>query len=148
LRWPLWLAGGAVALHLFIGVGSAVLARQSEAELNARARAIFETAFPGATVVDPVLQMRRQLNESRPKNGALRDDDMLALLASLSDALAGESRDVVTRIRYEAGVLDVGLDSDIDQQQALIAALAMRGITAQVSNAAGDGSLTLRRSAP
>lgn len=150
LRWPLRLAGGAVALHLFIGVGSAVLARHSEAELNARARAIFETAFPGATVVDPVLQMRRQLNESRPKNGALRDDDMLALLASLSDALAAESRDVVTLIRYEAGVLDVGLDSVVDRQQrqALIAALAMRGITAQVSSTGGDGTLTLRRSAP
>ena len=150
LRWPLWLAGGAVALHLCIGVVSAVVARHSEAELNAKTRAIFEAAFPGATIVDPVLQMRRQLNESRPKSGALRDDDMLALLASLSDALAAESRDVVTRIRYEAGVLDVGFASAVDQQQrqALIAALAMRGIIAQVSAAGGDNALTLRRSAP
>lgn len=150
LRWPLWLAGGAVALHLCVGVLSAVLARQSEAGLNAKTRAIFEAAFPGAAIVDPVLQMRRQLNESRPKNGGLRDDDMLALLAALADSLAAESRDALTRIRYEAGVLDVSFNSTVDQQQrqALIAALAMRGVSGQVSVTGGAGTLTLRRSTP
>ena len=147
LRWPLWIAGGAVALHLVAGVVSVLAARQNEAELNAKTRAVFASAFPGAAIVDPVLQMRRQLNELRSNNGALRDDDLLVLLASLSEALAADSRDVVTQLRYEAGVLEIGFGKAFvqAQRQALIAALAMRGIAAQPSTTAGDNTLTLRR---
>jgi general secretion pathway protein L len=147
LRWPLWITGGAVALHLVAGVVSVLAARQNEAELNAKTRAIFASAFPGAAIVDPVLQMRRQLNESRSKNGALRDDDLLVLLASLSEALGADSRDVVTQLRYEAGVLEISFGKTFAQaqRQALIAALAMRGIAAQPSITAGDNALTLRR---
>ena len=147
LRWPFWIAGGALTLHLIIGVVSVLVARQEEARHDAKTRAIFASAFPGAAIVDPVLQMRRQLNELRAKNGALRDDDLLALLASLADALAADSRDVVTQLSYEAGVLEVGFGKAFGQaqRQALIAALAMRGIAARPSTNAGDNALTLRR---
>ena len=149
LRWPFWIAGGALALHFIIGVVSVLVTRQDEARLDAKTRAIFTSAFPGAAIVDPVLQMRRQLNELRAKNGSLRDDDLLALLAPLADALAADSRDGVTQIRYEAGVLEVGFGKAFGhaQRQALIAALAMRGIAAQPSTTAGDNALTLRRRA-
>lgn len=150
LRWPLRITGAALALHLSAGVVSAMVARQAETQLNAKTRAIFETSFPGAAVVDPVLQMRRQLNELRPQNGNLRDDDLLALLSALADALGSNSRDAITRMTYEAGALEVNLAPALDQKarQALIASLAMRGIAAQQPAGGDDGVLKLRRSAP
>lgn len=150
LRWPLWIAGAALALHLSAGVVSAMVARQAETQLNAQTRAIFEASFPGAAVVDPVLQMRRQLNELRPQHGGLRDDDLLTLLAALADALGSNSRDAIARIAYEAGALQVDLAPALGQKdsQTLIASLAMRGVTAQPPVDGSNGVLTLRRSAP
>lgn len=150
LRWPLRMAGAALVLHLSAGVVSAMVARQAETKLNAQTRAIFEAAFPGAAIVDPVLQMRRQLNELRPQNGGLRDDDLLALLAALADALGSNSRDAITRMTYEAGALEVNLAPALDQKarQTLIASLAMRGIAAQQSAGGSENVLKLRRSAP
>lgn len=150
LRWPLWIAGGALALHLSAGVVSAMVARQAESQLNTKTRAIFEAAFPGAAVVDPVLQMRRQLNQLRPQNGSLRDDDMLALLAGLADALGSDSRDAISSMSYDAGTLEVSLapKPGQDNRQALIASLAMRGIAAQQPAGGGDHVLKLRRGAP
>ena len=147
LRWPLWIASGAVALHLCASLGSVFFSRQIESELNAKVRAIFATAFPGATVVDPVLQMRRQLNELRPKNGGLRDDDMLALLAALSDALGANGVKALTQIRFEAGALEIELSERTDpkHRELLIAALAMRGISALPAATGAKGVLTLRR---
>lgn len=149
LRWPLWIAGGALALHLSAGVVSAMVAGQAENQLNTKTRAIFEASFPGAAVVDPVLQMRRQLNQLRPQNGGLRDDDMLALLAGLADALGTDSRDAISSMSYEAGALEVTLAPKPGQQnhQALIASLAMRGIAAQQPAGGSDHVLKLRRSA-
>jgi general secretion pathway protein L len=128
-------------------VGSAVIARQSESRLNAKAQSIFSATFPGATIVDPVLQMRRQLNDLRPKAGALRDDDILVLVSVLSESLPADGRELVTRLRYEGGALELSLSPAIGQPEriALIGALTMRGI--EVGNAANtvEGSLTLRR---
>lgn len=151
-RWPAWIAGAAVALHLAAGVVSVVAARQTEAELNAKTRAIFSTTFPGAAIVDPLLQMRRQLNEVRPRHGQLRDDDLLALAAALADALGGGGREAVAQLRYEEGALEVSLGGptrgDRIDRSRLIAALAMRGVAAQPVAGAADGTLVLRRSVP
>lgn len=148
LRWPAWIAGGAIALHLLAGVASALLGRQAESELGAKTQALFTAAFPGAAIVDPVLQMRRQLNELRPQHGQLRDDDLLALLAALADALGADGRDAVTRLHYEAGTLEVSLAASAGPDRAgLIAALAMRGVDAAAVAGAGEGVLRLRRGA-
>jgi general secretion pathway protein L len=144
LRWPLRLAGGALALHLCMGVGSAIIGRQSESQLDARAQGIFSAIFPGATIVDPVLQMRRQLNELRPRAGALRDDDLLILLAALSESLPADGRELIARLRYETGALELSLSFPLaePERNALISALSMRGI--EVGSAANT-LLTLRR---
>lgn len=145
-RWPLRIATGAVAAHLVFGVVSVLFGRQQERELNTRTQAVFEASFPGAAVVDPVLQMRRQLNELRPRHGALRDDDLLALLNPLADALGPEARGLPTRLRYEGGALEVALPPGFDgaRRQALIEALALRGLRARATG--GDGILSLTRS--
>lgn len=147
LRWPLWLAGSALGLHLSIGVGAAMVARGSESELNAKVLAIFAAAFPGATVVDPVLQMRRQLNEIRPRIGELRDDDMLVLLAALSESLPAGSMALVAKLRYETGALELTLSAAIGDQErrSLIGGLNMRGIVVQGASNSGDGLLKLKR---
>jgi hypothetical protein len=56
---------------------------------------------------------------------------------------------VVEKLRYDAGVLEIGFGKTFAQaqQQALVAALAMRGVAAQPSTTAGDNALTLRRGA-
>lgn len=148
LRWPASIAGGAVALHLAAGVASALLERQSEAQLDAKTRALFTAAFPGAAIVDPVLQMRRQLNDLRPQHGSLRDDDLLALLAAVADALGADGRDAVAQLHYEAGTLEISLAANArTDRPRLVAALAMRGVTAQAVVGAGENVLRLRRGA-
>lgn len=150
LRWPLRITGAALALHISVGVVTALLARQAESQLDTQTRAIFEASFPGAAVVDPVLQMRRQLNELRPQNGGLRDDDLLALLAALADALGSNSRDAISRMTYQAGAMEIAVAPVLEpkDRQTLVASLAMRGVTAQPPAGGSDGVLILRRSAP
>lgn len=145
-RWPLRVAAGAAAAHLALGVGSVIVGRQQERELNARVQSVFEANFPGAAIVDPVLQMRRQLNELRPRHGALRDDDLLALLAPLADALGPDARGIAQRIHYEGGAMEVTLPKgyDVTRRQMLIEALAMRGLRARAG--AAEGVLSVTRS--
>lgn len=146
LRWPLRIVAGALALYLVVGLFGVMKARQDELATHARVKAIFESAFPGAAMVDPVLQMRRQLNEQRPRHGALRDDDLLALLAPLAEVLGTESRAAITRLQFEGGALEVTLRAPLEgaRRQALIDGLAMRGI--RVRAGTGDAVFNLRRS--
>jgi len=146
LRWPLRIMLVAIVFHLALGAGSAIFDRYTLNKLHRQTEAIFAATFPGAAIVDPVLQMRRQLNEQRGLNGLIRDDDFLSLMAPLADAFGAEGRGAITRIRFAAESIEIATPvlTDAERRQALIDALAMRGLSGRMATGRGDVLLITR----
>jgi general secretion pathway protein L len=79
--------------------------RYEKAQLEARMNEQFRTAFPQAqAIVDPALQMRRNLIAARAAAGAAQESDFLPLLAQASRPSAGAAWRVKT-VRYDGGRL-------------------------------------------
>ncbi len=92
------------ALQLVLDGAQAWRLAREKAGLDARAEAIFREAFPEArTVVDPQLQMARNLAELRRSRGLAAQDDFLAQLTSAARAANGP----VDAIEYANGKLVV-----------------------------------------
>lgn len=106
-RAALALAAAIVLLQaFFVAIDAWRLDREREA-LEARREAIFRTAFPEAkTVVDPELQMGRNLAELRRARGLAGGDDFLAQLTRV----ARESPGPVRSLEYANGRLQVRRD--------------------------------------
>ncbi|WP_374399746.1 type II secretion system protein GspL [Niveibacterium sp.] len=105
----LWAAGAAIALELLLSTGQVLVQRAELRDARERMQTVFKTAFPNQPIVDPAAQMRSQLNQLKRAHGQLGDDDALALLALVGDALAGEARDGLDGLKYENGRLDLTL---------------------------------------
>jgi general secretion pathway protein L len=94
-RAALWLAGIIVLLQLGLtGFDAWRLARE-HAELEARAETIFRAAFPEArVVVDPQLQMARNLAELKRSRGLAGGDEFLVRMTEAARAAPGTVRSV------------------------------------------------------
>jgi general secretion pathway protein L len=103
-RAALVLLAAIVAVQLaFDAARTWSLARERSA-LHARTDAIFRAAFPEAkAVVDPRLQMERNLAELRRSHGLASGDDFLARLTAAARATPGPVRG----IEYANGKLEV-----------------------------------------
>jgi general secretion pathway protein L len=103
-RAALALLAAIVALQLaFDAARTWSLARERSA-LRARAESIFRAAFPQAkAVVDPRLQMERNLAELRRTRGLASGDDFLARLTEAARAAPGPAR----AIEYANGKLEL-----------------------------------------
>ena len=78
-RAALWLAGAIATLQLLFTAYDDWRLTRERSELEARREAIFRAAFPDArVVVDPELQMARNLSELRRARGLAAGDDFLA----------------------------------------------------------------------
>ena len=102
------LVGVIAVLQLaFVAADTWRLERERQS-LDARREAIFRTAFPEAkAVVDPDLQMRRNLAELRRTRGLASDDDFLGQLTRA----AREGATPVRAIEYASGRLQVRRDA-------------------------------------
>jgi len=105
LRPAALLAAAAIALEI-VGVFAQWGAlRYEKAQLEARMSEQFKIAFPQAqAIVDPALQMRRNLQAARAAAGMAQESDFLPLLAQASRSAAGASWKVKS-IGYDAGRL-------------------------------------------
>lgn len=105
LRPAAILVSAAVAIEV-VGVFAQWGAlRYEKAQLEARMGEQFRTAFPQAqAIVDPALQMRRNLHAARAAAGMAHEGDFLPLLAQASRPAAGAGWKVKT-IGYDAGKL-------------------------------------------
>ena len=96
-------AGVMAALQLAFTAADAWRLDRERAALEARREAVFRAAFPEArTVVDPGLQMARNLAELRHARGLAADDDFLAQLTR-----AARGGVPVKSIEYASGNLQV-----------------------------------------
>jgi general secretion pathway protein L len=94
-RAALWLAAAIVILQLGLtGFDTWRLSRE-HAELEARAEAIFRATFPEArVVVDPQLQMARNLAELKRSRGLAGGDEFLVRMTEAARAAPGAVRSV------------------------------------------------------
>lgn len=99
------LAAGIVVLQFALTAADAWRLSRRHAEATARAETIFREAFPEArAVVDPALQMARNLSELRRSRGLAAADDFLAQATRAAREFpAGSARE----LRYASGRLDV-----------------------------------------
>ena len=94
-RAAVWLAGAIAALQLALVAYDDWRLTRERAELEARREAIFRTAFPEArVVVDPELQMARNLAELRRARGLADGDDFLARMTEAARSARGPVRSV------------------------------------------------------
>lgn len=136
-HWQVWRAApawrplrwGLLACVLVQVVGLNVWAWQERADLQAKQAALGQLLnrhFPALPVVDPVLQMQRELSALQRATSALAPDDLEALLS----AVAREAPDLpaATGLSYQAQSLTLhGLDLPPDAAASLTDRLARAG---------------------
>ena len=94
-RAAAWLALAIVALQLAFTAGDEWRLRQERTALEARREAIFRAAFPEArVVVDPELQMARNLAELKRARGLAAGDEFLVRMTAVARASTGPLRSV------------------------------------------------------
>ncbi len=92
LKPALALASLMALLHIAFVVGDNGRLERKRNAIENEMRTTFQTAFPQAvTIIDPALQMRRNLETLQRERGILRDDDSRRLLAQLAALRASAS---------------------------------------------------------
>jgi len=142
LRPALLLLALALVLH---GVALAYDQRRlgsEQRELRAQMEARFRQLFPDAVaVVDPLLQLRRQLATARQLGGIADSSDFLPLLEQLALATRELPAGLVRTVSWEAGRMTVEFtgitDSDVS---ALLDRLRQAGLRADLAPASADSN--------
>ena len=133
-RTPLrWLAVAAALIILIVAGESAWFAWQASGYRQA-IESSFRQAFPQAAMVDPVLQMQRQLDQKRQENGALASRDFLALLGQLDEL---ELR--VSALNYGPGRLQAQINLPTQRLDNLLGRLRQSGLAVQVAASQAQG---------
>ncbi len=120
-RLPAGLAAACLAVFLLgINLHWGKLASE-KAELRAEMERRFRETFPkSTTVVDPLLQMEREVARMRAGAGQTGPEDFLPLMTRFSQALGGQADDALTSLEYRDGRLLVSF------QPSLVAARSVR----------------------
>lgn len=143
IMFALWLLGS----FLFTTFEWWQLGRIAQAQ-RSEMTAIFRKAFPEAkAIVDPALQMQRNVADLQTRNGQAGPGELLALLTQVGPALAGAQGAELQGLQYgdRALTLDVRV-GDFQALEALRAALGAKGLRVELvgSNSRGnavDGKL-------
>lgn len=128
LRKPALLVAGSALVLLSATVGEVLWQQSRLSGIEERMARLFQTAVPNTPAVAPPAQLNRQLNIERSRNGRLRDDDLLALLAAYGESRGVGAGDSVSGLRYGEHQLELVLPAlDAAQQAVLAERLASRG---------------------
>ena len=138
-RVPMAIAG-ACLLSWLIGLNLhwIQMGREKDA-LRRSLESTFRGAFPTAqVVVDPLLQMNRQVADLRARSGQSGPDDFVPLMAQLGQALGPAGTDAIAGAEYREGRLKVRFQTQrVDgraAREALRDACAKAGLTLQFDN--------------
>jgi general secretion pathway protein L len=138
-RAPALLAGACLAAALAgLNLHWAQLMTEKTA-IRQSLEATFRSAFPSAqVVVDPVLQMNRQVAALRARSGQSGPEDFAPLLGRLGDALGPIGVDALAAVEYREGRLKVRFRAErVDGRAAreqLREACARAGLKLQFDN--------------
>jgi len=116
LRAP--LAWAVVAAAVFVaGMNIYWLKLESESSaLRERMSLAFRSAFPGAEMVDPIVQTQRELARLRARAGQPSPGDFSALNAELAQLLAAAPVGIVAGVEYRDAALLLKFKSPPDAQ--------------------------------
>jgi general secretion pathway protein L len=138
-RVPTGLAAACVVTALIgMNLHWASLARERQ-EIRAALEQSFRSAFPGAqVVVDPVLQMNRQVAMLRARSGQAGPDDFVPLLGRFAQAIGPRAHDGLAAVEYRDGTLKVRFQPQLVEGRAareqLTEALARSGLRLRFDN--------------
>ncbi len=137
-----------VALNLWQWWSLAGNQRAARAEMTE----LFQKSFPEAkTVVDPVLQMERNLAILQANSGMVAPSDMLSLLDKVAPLLQGNPQTKLRGLQYGDGALTLDLNfPDFQMMETMKNAMAGRGLQVEVlsANSRGTGVDTRLRLRP
>lgn len=137
------LAAAALGVHLLGNVADWARLSWENRQLRSEMNQVFKDTFPQAqAIVDPVLQMRRQLADLRRERGFLEPGDFLHALNATGGQVGG-----VAGLSYADGRLTLAQPAATDLD-GLSAMLASQGYQVAASSEGGDRNLVIERSQP
>jgi general secretion pathway protein L len=141
LRPAAWIVGAALLIHACALVADWTRLAIEQRGLRQRMEARFRAAFPEAVaVVDPALQMRRQLAEARHATGQPDAGDFLPMVANVAGALHDAQARGPKVLSYENGRLTLELATlDEPKLRRITARLLEAGLQADVSRSTSRG---------
>ncbi|MBI4997161.1 MAG: hypothetical protein HZA64_05675 [Rhodocyclales bacterium] len=105
------VAASFLLAYLVIGLFQVLLSGYRINQAEGRIDELFAASFPGIPAVSPVAQTRRQLDQLRGTHGLARSDDVLVLLAALSEALGTTGENSIKELGYTEHRLTAVLDA-------------------------------------
>ncbi|MGE0311175.1 MAG: type II secretion system protein GspL [Lautropia sp.] len=142
--WRIWrlpaALGAACVVAALAGLNLHWAMQASEKRaIRSAMNAKFRAAFPGVQqIVDPVLQMKRNVAVLRAQSGRAGPDDFLPLLASFSQAIGPQGQQGLAALEFRDGKLKVRFSQEAVARPALREDLrkasAQRGLRLQFDN--------------
>ena len=137
LRPAAWIAGAALALHGAALIADWTLLAGEQRAVRAQMEARFRSVFPDAVaVVDPALQMRRQLAAARHRAGVPDGGDFAPMIEKVAAGLKELPAGGLRTVSYESGRMTLELAA-IDEAalRRIVARLVRAGLTVDVTGA-------------
>jgi general secretion pathway protein L len=142
LRPAAWIAGAALAIHGAALAGDWMALAAEQRALRSGMEKRFRGAFPDAVIVDPALQMRRQLAAARHRAGLPDGGDFGPMLEKAAVGLKELPAGGLRTVSYESGRMTLELAAIEAPALARIAErLVQAGLSAEVT---GPKQITVR----
>jgi general secretion pathway protein L len=144
LRPAAILLGAIVVVHVLLTVGDWARLAFEARGLRSQTETLFRKAFPEAkTVVDPALQMRRNLAGLRRTAGEANAADLVPMLVKLSPALAALGGSPQS-MKFERGEIELQLPvAPGETRERLASRLQIPGLRVRIERVATGGGATL-----
>jgi len=144
LRPAAILLGAIVVAHVLLTVGDWARLAYEARSLRSQMETLFRNAFPDAkAVVDPALQMRRNLTELRRSAGEADAGDLVPMLVKLSPALASFGGSPQS-LKFERGEIELQLPvAPGETRERLATRLQVPGLRVRVQGVATGGGAPL-----
>lgn len=137
-RWrvPIWLAGAAMLVAIVAGnLDWLMLSRQHAAMLDRQVELLMSTFPKTALVLDPPVQMTRQLDLLRSAAGELAPDDFLSLSNGLARSLSPLAPGVIAQIVYKEHAFNVTFAATANVDDNFAARLRANGLSSRQDGA-------------
>ena len=143
LRPAAWIAGAALAIHGAALIADWVRLGSEQRAVRGQMEARFRRAFPDAlAVVDPALQMRRQLAATRHQAGMPDGGDFAPMIEKVASGLRGLPVGGLRTVSYESGRMTLELAAtDEAALRRTAARLIQAGLNVEVT---GTRQITVR----
>ncbi|MEX0958588.1 MAG: type II secretion system protein GspL [Burkholderiales bacterium] len=145
LRPAAWILGAALAFQAFAMVIDWTSLASEQRALRQQMESRFRSVFPDAVaVVDPALQMRRQLAEARRAAGQPDSGDFLPMIGIVMTAMRDLPAGALRIVSYESGRMTLELATgDEAAVQRIVTRLAQSGLSVEPA-AASTGTAGAR----